>query len=105
MPFLFEETKANHSIDTTSTTLTYLFWELAKHDDWQTKLRDELKSKLAVEMHKAPPYRALASLPVLGAIIDETLRLHPAAPASLPRSTPAGGREVDGYQIPEGVSL
>ena len=28
--------------DTTSTTLTYMVWELAKHPQWQTRLREEL---------------------------------------------------------------
>jgi cytochrome P450 len=40
---------------------------------------------------------------VLSAVIDEALRLHPAAPASLPRETPAGGRLLNGYTIPHKV--
>jgi cytochrome P450 len=55
-------------------------------------------------MYDAPPYHALASLLVLDAVINESLRLHPAAPASLQRSTPTGGRDLDGYYIPQGVS-
>lgn len=94
----------DRQLDTTSTTLTYLFWELAKHQDWQEKLRAELRTALAPEIHDAPTYSQLAELPVLDAVVNETLRLHPAAPASLQRSTPAGGREIDGYFIPEGVS-
>jgi cytochrome P450 len=84
--------------------LTYLFWELAKHKEWQDKLRNELKTTLAPEVHEAPPYHTLAALPVLDAVINESLRLHPAAPASLQRSTPTGGRDLDGYHIPQGVS-
>jgi len=84
--------------------LTYLFWELAKYQDWQLKLREELKKTLASGIYAASPYGALAELPVLDAVVNETLRLHPAAPASLQRSTPSGGRQVGGYYIPEGVS-
>jgi len=42
-------------------------------------------------------------LPILDAVITEALRLHPAAPSSLQRITPAGGRTVDGVQVPENV--
>lgn len=42
-------------------------------------------------------------LPLLDAIINEALRLHPAAPASLPRETPSGGRTLNGVYIPEKV--
>ncbi len=33
--------------DTTSTTLTYLFWELARHTVWQDRLREELRGHLS----------------------------------------------------------
>jgi len=99
------ETKLTKCLDTTSTTLTYLFWELAKHKEWQAKLRNELEGSLGSETEAIPLYHALAELPILDAIVNETLRLHPAAPASLQRSTPVGGRELAGYHIPEGVSL
>lgn len=89
-------------IDTTSTTLTYLFWELAKHPEWQERLRQELKSRTSDEV---PKYTTIADLPVLDAIMNESLRLHPAAPASLVRSTPPGGRMLDGHFMPGGVSL
>lgn len=37
--------------------------------------------------------------------MNGSLRLHPAAPISLVRSTPRGGRMLDGHFMPEGVSL
>lgn len=88
--------------DTTSTTLTYLFWELAKHPVWQDQLREELSAR---KHDDVPKYTSIVDLPILDAIVNESLRLHPAAPASLVRSTPAGGRMLDGYFMPEGVSL
>lgn len=88
-------------LDTTSSTLTYLFWELAKNPYWQDRLREELSE---VKYSDAlPPYNAISNLPVLDALIHEVLRLHPAAPASLPRETPAGGRDLNGIYIPEKV--
>lgn len=93
-------------VDTTSTTLTYLFWELAKHPEWQEKLRNELlkANQVKEKMVNIPQYRDIVDLPILEAVMNESLRLHPAAPASLQRSTPTGGRTVNGFFIPEGVS-
>ncbi len=94
--------RTNESSDTTSTTLTYLFWELARHPTWQTKLRNELLEKPWVD--SVPTYKAVVDLPVLDCVINEALRLHPAAPASLQRETPSGGRTLNGVYIPEKVS-
>lgn len=92
------------AVDTTSTTLTYLFWELAKHPTWQDRLSQELKAR-TLNTSTVPRYVEVADLPILEAVVNESLRLHPAAPASLVRSTPAGGRTIDGHFMPEGVSL
>ena len=83
-------------VDTTSTTLTFLFWELSKNQDWQARLREELRTNL----EGSATFQQVKDLPVLEAVINEALRLHPAAPASLPRETPAGGAELNGYSIP-----
>ncbi|KEF61168.1 uncharacterized protein A1O9_02733 [Exophiala aquamarina CBS 119918] len=85
------------TVDTTSTTLTFLFWELAKHQAWQAKLRTEVRAHCG----NSPTFQEVQDLPILEAVIDEALRLHPAAPASLPRETPTGGRELNGFFIPE----
>ncbi|KAM0261408.1 hypothetical protein ACHAQJ_002261 [Trichoderma viride] len=87
--------------DTTSTTLTYLFWELAKHQDWQTRLREELCQTIWDDV--VPSDKHLTDLPILDAVITEALRLHPAAPASLQRETPSGGRTLNGVFVPEKV--
>jgi cytochrome P450 len=84
--------------DTTSTTLTYLFWELARDPSWQHRVRQELLSQTS-----GVSYGDIQSLTLLDAIINEALRLHPAAPASLPRETPPGGKMLGGHFIPEKV--
>lgn len=81
--------------DTTSTTLTYLFWELARNQHWQARLRDELRKE-----SKAMTYQSLKDLSLLNALVDEALRLHPAAPASLQRIVPTGGGQLCGYHVP-----
>jgi len=93
---------ADSLTDTTSTTLTYLFWELAKHPEWQNRLREELRGRTS---QTVPKNTDITELPILDAVVNESLRLHPAAPASLVRSTPAGGRIIDEHFMPEGVSF
>ncbi|WPG97735.1 Hypothetical protein R9X50_00051600 [Acrodontium crateriforme] len=73
--------------DTSSITLTFLAWQLSRSENkvWQDKLRSEIA--------KAPDVRdgkAIDALPVLHAIIMETLRLHAAIPGNQPRITPIG---------------
>lgn len=89
--------------DTTSTTLTYLFWELARHPEWQRKLRSEISHDI-VWTDGLPSFKDISELPLLDAVVNEALRLHPAAPASLPRETPVGGRMLNGVFIPEKVN-
>lgn len=89
------------SLDTTSSTLTYVFWELAKNPDWQGRVRTEV-SEVTFD-GTLPSYNGISHLPVLDAVISEVLRLHPAAPASLQRETPPGGRGLNGIYIPEKV--
>lgn len=69
------------------------------HQAWQDKLREEVRAHSS----SSPTFQEVQYLPILEAVIDEALRLHPAAPASLPRETPSGGRELNGFFIPEKV--
>lgn len=88
--------------DTTGNTFSYMFWELAKNPEWQGRLRDELST---IQFDNVPDYQDVMKLPVLDALIHETLRFWPASPASLPRVTPKGGRTIDGVKVPENVSI
>lgn len=81
--------------DTTGTTLTYLFWELACNQNWQDQLRDELRNVSATAK-----YQTLKDLPILDAVVHEGLRLHPPVPASLPRIVPSSGGQLCGYFVP-----
>ena len=71
--------------DTSSITLTFLAWELSLPENvhWQDKLRAELASVNDISSAKA-----LDALPILQAILMETLRLHAAIPGNQPRITP-----------------
>ncbi|KAG1840185.1 cytochrome P450 [Suillus subalutaceus] len=61
--------------ETTAVTMTWAYIELARNPDIQTKLRDE-----CLEFGPSPSYDDFTNkLPYLDAVVNEVLRLHPAA--------------------------
>ncbi|KAE9368985.1 cytochrome P450 [Stipitochalara longipes BDJ] len=86
--------------DTTAITLTYLIWAVLKQPALQRALENEVHG-LAPDFTDTD----LEFLPLLNAVIEETLRLYGAAPASLPRTTPVGGATLSGYLIPGGTTV
>lgn len=81
--------------DTTAHSLTYLTWAVCRNE--------AVKKSLVEEVASLPNDYAdedLKKLSYLGYVIEETLRLYPAAPSGLPREIPKGGCEVDGYWVP-----
>ncbi|KAF2749423.1 cytochrome P450 monooxygenase-like protein [Sporormia fimetaria CBS 119925] len=98
--------------DTSGITLTYVVHELSKHPDLQSKLREELLGLTPpVRPSSAPSLpdpRAVDALPLLHAVIWETLRLHAAIPGPQPRFTPPSGCRLGpekSYYIPGGVRV
>jgi cytochrome P450 len=90
------------AVDTTSTVMTYIMYELSCHPEWQDKLRSEL---LAADLDtKGYTLPELYKLPILTAVIEETMRLHPPAIAGMPRATPPEGATIDGLYVPGNVS-
>lgn len=81
-------------IDTTGDALCFLMWELSQPRSlpFQQRLQQELLAGPDVSFEK---------LPFLDAVVMEGLRCFPAIPMSLPRYVPAGGREIDGFFVPE----
>jgi cytochrome P450 len=86
--------------DTTAITLTYLIWAVLKQPELQRALEDEVYG-LKYDFADAD----LEALPLLNAVIEETLRLYGAAPASVPRTTPLGGATHGGYFVPGGTTV
>lgn len=84
--------------DTTGITLTYLTWCVLKQPALQKALEDEVSNTDAQLTDSF-----LETLPILNAVIEETLRLYGAAPATLPRLTPPGGATLAGHFIPSGT--
>lgn len=86
--------------DTVSNSLTYLVWVVSGQPDVRDKLVKELET-LPEDFEEAD----LRHLTYLHQVIDESLRLYGAAQSGLPRSVPAGGRELAGYWIPEDTTV
>ncbi|BEJ14990.1 hypothetical protein CspHIS471_0407570 [Cutaneotrichosporon sp. HIS471] len=94
---------------TTAATISFILFELAKLPEWQDKLRAEV---LAGD--ECPPFEVINALPLLDAVIRETLRLHPPASCTcraatkdmvlpLSKSIPLkDGRVIDALPVREG---
>lgn len=99
--------------DTSGITLTYVIHELCCNPDIQQRLQNELRGLspriTALSPQGLPDPKAVDALPLLHAVIWETLRLHSAIPGPQPRVTPAQGCRVglDGksYFVPGGVRV
>ncbi|KAM5354878.1 hypothetical protein ACJ41O_001524 [Fusarium nematophilum] len=118
----------DHSLagqETAGIALTYATWHLSKMPAAQEELRAEIQS-LGPSLrrssaassgaeeeasgdtetrHDLPDPKAVDSLPLLNAIIMETLRLHAPIPGPQPRETPKDGCSIAGYRIPGGVRI
>lgn len=100
--------------ETTGWSLTYVLHELSQHPVLQSSLRSELLAIsppfIYIPSSPIPPEvpspRSLENLPLLDAIIHESLRLHPAVPGPQPRVTPSYPVSLGGYDnIPPGIRV
>ncbi|PVH69492.1 cytochrome P450, partial [Cadophora sp. DSE1049] len=81
--------------EASSITLSYFIWLLIKHPEVEQRLRHELSTL-------QPHYTStdLALRPYLDAVLRETLRVYPPAPAPMPRVVPAEGFSMEGMDYP-----
>ncbi|CAK7197560.1 hypothetical protein SEUCBS139899_000208 [Sporothrix eucalyptigena] len=95
--------------ETTANTLAFLTWRLSVHQEVQDILRAELLSLQKSEDGSFdsffPDAKTLDSLPVLNAVIMETLRLHAPFEGPQPRQTPDNGCHIGPYKLPGGVRI
>ncbi|KAL4798055.1 cytochrome P450 [Aspergillus venezuelensis] len=101
---LYDHLTAGH--ETSAVVLTYVLWELSRHPNLQSDLRKEL---LALEPQityptpsepssvDLPSPKSIDALPLLEAILTETLRLHASIPGIQPRVTPFPSCSLAGY--------
>ncbi|KAJ5278865.1 hypothetical protein N7478_004237 [Penicillium angulare] len=96
--------------ETSAVGLTYLFWELSKHPEVQEKLREELLTLdppiSFPQKLELPSAKSIDSLPLLEAIVTETLRLHAPIPGIQPRVTPSPSCSLAGHDnIPPNIRV
>nr|XP_008200098.2 PREDICTED: probable cytochrome P450 6a23 [Tribolium castaneum] len=65
--------------ETSSTTMTFALYEMAKHQDIQAKVREEIDTVLKKHDGKIT-YEAIQEMKYMGQVIDETLRKYPPVP-------------------------
>ena len=84
--------------ETTAGLLTWTWVLLAQHPDVEARLHQEL-----APLDRVPTVADLARLPYARMILDETLRLYPAAPV-FPRNARQAAT-VGGYHVPKGAMV
>lgn len=87
--------------ETTGTTLATATYFLCTHPEVLAKLNLEIRSTFKSE--DEINFNSVQSLTYLGAVISETMRVHPAAPTAFTRITPSGGSVVFGDHLRAGV--
>ncbi|KAI7778544.1 hypothetical protein LA080_002054 [Diaporthe eres] len=89
--------------ETTGTTLVTATYFLCTHPDVLAKLNAEIRSTFQSDAEI--DFNNVQNLPFLGAVISETMRVQPAAPAAFQRITPQGGSVVLGDHLSAGTTL
>lgn len=85
--------------DTTAATLTNIFFHLSADLTLYKKLQTELDALPDLSHDK------LTGVKLLDAVINETLRLHPAVPSGTQRLSPPGGMTIGNTYIPGDVMV
>jgi retinoid hydroxylase len=87
--------------DTTTSTVAFLFYELARHPEWAERLAAEREEVVG----DADPDAAqlFGAMPQLDMAVSETLRLYP--PAWIGPRRSASEFEFGGYRIPAGLPV
>ncbi|KAK4612752.1 Cytochrome P450 monooxygenase gsfF [Fulvia fulva] len=94
--------------DTTATSLMATLKYLIESPDDYRRVQQEVDDEhrqLNLGTDQAILYVELSKLPLLSAVIKETLRLHPAIVYQLPRVCPAASTTIGSYVIPAGVNI
>ncbi|KAJ4367181.1 hypothetical protein N0V83_007711 [Neocucurbitaria cava] len=91
--------------DTTAITLRAVFYFLLKHPDSMEKLVHELQSADLGPQSQIVSWEQARTLPYLTAVIQESLRMHPAVGLPLERIVPSTGLTVGEIFIPPGTNV
>ncbi|KAB1217072.1 Geraniol 8-hydroxylase [Morella rubra] len=88
--------------DTTTTMVEWVMAELMHHPDAMRRVHGELTEIVGLDCIVEESH--VPKLNYLGAVIKETLRLHPALPLLIPRS-PSKSSTIGGYTVPKGARV
>jgi tryprostatin B 6-hydroxylase len=86
--------------DTTASTMTFLFYHIAREPGLLDRLRAEIRGLAEADGGAIEHRRLQQGATLLNACIWESLRLHPAVPSGLPRKTPPEGVYVGETYVP-----
>ncbi|CZT49524.1 related to isotrichodermin C-15 hydroxylase (cytochrome P-450 monooxygenase CYP65A1) [Rhynchosporium secalis] len=90
--------------ETTSSAMTWAVWLLATHPDWQHQLREEVRGALpSVHSDEMPTVAQIEDLPILNAVVNETLRLYPTVPMTVRKSI--RDTHIGNVPIPDGTRV
>ncbi|KAF1730567.1 Versicolorin B desaturase [Beauveria bassiana] len=89
--------------ETTATALSGTLQYLFRNPECLRKLTEEVRSSIAADSDLT--IQKTATLPYLGAVLQEGLRMAPPAPSIRPRLVPEGGAHVCGHWLPAGTSV
>ncbi|KAH7343128.1 cytochrome P450 [Pyrenochaeta sp. MPI-SDFR-AT-0127] len=89
--------------ETTATLLSGATYYLLKTPAAYRRLVHEIRSRFDSESEIS--LMSVGELPYLNAVLEESLRVFPPVPASLPRITPPGGETIMGRYVPGGVAV
>jgi cytochrome P450 len=89
--------------ETSTTTLSGLFYYLMKNKSSYMRLKQEIRS--AFKSLDDIDSKKVEQLPYMTACLEETFRIYPPIPIAMPRLTPPGGCEIAGRWVPGRVSL
>jgi cytochrome P450 len=89
--------------ETTAALLSGCTYYLLRNPDTYDRLVNEIRGTFA--QYSDICLSAIAEMPYLNAVLDESLRIYPPIPTMLPRLVPEGGAMIDGRFVPEGVSI
>ncbi|KAJ6784092.1 hypothetical protein PWT90_06856 [Aphanocladium album] len=95
---VLDQVLAGH--ETAGIVLTYAAWHLSGSPELQKLLRHELSPLISTDTQSLPNTKLLDALPLLNAIVMETLRLHAPIPGPQPRETPYPGCHIEGHFVP-----
>lgn len=89
--------------DAVGLVLAATIFHLLRRPDALARLTSEIRETFA-EVSEIRGSK-IANLPYLSACLDETMRLYPPKPSTLPREILKGGMIIDGEMIPEGIEV